>query len=204
MSGKFIIYSLSFLVACLTTESTAFAGGSSEGYSFGNQTSLHIQQTVPSFELSSFGISVNGETVLLKWATTNENGLNHFEIERSEDQHNVKVAGLVLDGISNSSTGKNYQFKEQLIKTGNKCFYRLKGIDKNGQISYSKWLMVKNEPVTRKRRRSWESDMCSAGSVQQQLRLSTHSTISIGCTDCTTAGFGKKLYAVEWTNLVRA
>ena len=171
MSGKFIIYSLSFLVACSTAESTAFAGSASEGYSFGNQTSLHIQQTVPSFELSSFGISVNGETVLLKWATTNENGLNHFEIERSEDQLTVKTAGLVLDGFSNSSTGKTYQFKEQLSKTGNKCFYRLKGIDKNGNISYSKWLMVKNEPVTRKRRRSWESDMCNAGSVQQQLRF---------------------------------
>lgn len=202
MSGKYIFYSLSFLVALSTTESTAFAGRYSGGLSIEDQTSQHIQHTVTSFELSSFGFSVSGETVLLKWATTNENGLNHFEIERSEDQLTVKVTGLVLDGFSNSSSGKNYQFKEQLA--GTKYYYRLKGIDKNGRISYSQWLMVKkDEPVTRKRRRSWESDMCNAGSVQQQ-RLSTHSTISIGCTGCTTAGFGKKLYAVEWTNHGRA
>lgn len=206
MSGKFIIYSLSLLVAISTTESNAFAGMPSGCNSLGNQTSLHIQQKLSFFELSSYSFSLNGETVVLKWATASENGLNHFEIERSEDQHTVKVVGLVLDGFSNGSTGKAYQFKEKLSQSGSaiKCYYRLKGIDKNGQISYSKWLMVKNEPVTRKRRRSWESDMCSAAPVQQQHRLSTHSTISIGCTGCSTAGFGKKLYAVEWTNQHRA
>ena len=93
----------------------------------------------------SFDAVVNGESVLLKWATAYELNNSHFEVERSFDMNSYSTAGLVLDGFTTNGSGKSYQFKDNSaqLKGRSMVYYRLKQFDINGKATYSKILAVR-------------------------------------------------------------
>jgi hypothetical protein len=93
----------------------------------------------------SFDALVNGETVLVKWATGYELNNSHFEVERSFDMNSFNTAGLVLDGFTINGSGKSYQFKDNSaqLKGRSMVYYRLKQVDIDGKATYSKVLAVR-------------------------------------------------------------
>jgi len=79
----------------------------------------------------------NNNTALLQWATTSEVNFSHFELECS---YNATVFTTIASvaGINNPN-GSSYSYTHMLATNATK-YYRLKMIDKNGSISYSKIL----------------------------------------------------------------
>ena len=87
----------------------------------------------------------NNNTVLLNWVTPQAINNNHFEVEQSFDNTNFKTIGLVLDGIETSASERDYLYKDNSTKLlQNKVvYYRLKQIDNDGSVTYSKTIPVK-------------------------------------------------------------
>ena len=91
-------------------------------------------------ELVSFNASVRNNVVLLNWKTATETNNYGFEIERSFDSNNWTKIGFV-NGHGNSNSPKEYFFEDQ--KLSNASYqYRLKQIDNDGAVSYSKIVNV--------------------------------------------------------------
>jgi hypothetical protein len=85
--------------------------------------------------LNFSGYIQNGVAKLL-WATTSENHADKFIVQSSTDGVNFSDVGVVL-AKGYSTTLTNYNFSDESI-TGNVVFYRLKQIDFDGTISYSR------------------------------------------------------------------
>lgn len=97
--------------------------------------------------LLSFTAEKTGkQMVKLKWSTTAETNNQYFEVQRSGDGNNFTTIGKV-NGTASSSAVKQYQFMD--AKAGNINYYRLKQIDKDGQVHYSAIIRVSFDEVIR-------------------------------------------------------
>lgn len=97
--------------------------------------SLDIDAPLP-VTLTSFTAAKEGQTALLKWATTMETNSDRFEIQRSQ---NGKQWGMIGTKQSNgeSSSLKSYNFTDSEPLDGENL-YRLKMIDRDGTFAYSR------------------------------------------------------------------
>lgn len=87
--------------------------------------------------ISYFKGKINGKSNNLTWATSNENYLDHFEIQRSTD-------GVNFNLIGSFTAGKNvYAYTDEKAPSG-LSYYRLKNVDKDGAFSYSEIITVNN------------------------------------------------------------
>jgi len=95
--------------------------------------------------IADFGAVYTDDKVNVKWATTFELSNDHFEVERSTDGVNFKVAGT-LKGQGTSSVKHEYQLNDDLSKNvlnKNDIYYRLKQVDTDGKSVYTKVLVVR-------------------------------------------------------------
>jgi hypothetical protein len=103
-------------------------------------------------EYASLAATATDNSVFINWVTASEQNNSHFEVERSTDMKDFKTVAMVLDGFSTTGTnGKTYKFKEAAgdIKKGKTVYYRLKQIDNDYQVHYSKVMAVQmNTTVT--------------------------------------------------------
>ena len=77
---------------------------------------------------------------LLKWATANEQNNGYFSVERSQDGSQFAAVGRVNSaGAGNTATA--YSYTDAKAPAAN-CYYRLKQVDKDGQFTYSKTILV--------------------------------------------------------------
>ncbi|HWB28015.1 MAG TPA: cellulase family glycosylhydrolase [Chitinophagaceae bacterium] len=87
----------------------------------------------------SFSASTNGKTTQLSWITATEANNKGFEIERGINTTSFTGIGFIpthaING--NSSTPLAYQFTDAYLSL-NTTYYRLKQLDKDGGIHYSK------------------------------------------------------------------
>lgn len=82
-----------------------------------------------------FSGKVDGNSILLEWATMSELNNEHFEIERSVDGKNFVTIGFV-EGAGISSERIDYQFTDNAPEYGYQ-YYRLLQVDYNGVKSYA-------------------------------------------------------------------
>ena len=73
----------------------------------------------------------------LKWSTSNEINLRKFEVEVSKDGISFDRAGTLSASSANAG---NYQFNT--TQSSGKNYYRLKIIDKDGSVAYSKIIPI--------------------------------------------------------------
>lgn len=73
----------------------------------------------------------------LKWSTSNEVNLRKFEVEVSKDGISFDRAGTLSASSANAG---NYQFNT--TQSSGKNYYRLKIIDKDGSVAYSKIIPI--------------------------------------------------------------
>lgn len=89
-------------------------------------------------KLFNFHGDLNGNKIELQWMVNENQEVNQFEIEKSFDGKNFKIAALVF-GTDKTNTD-SYMFYE---KAANKnVSYRIKIIDNNGTASYSNVIAI--------------------------------------------------------------
>ncbi len=103
--------------------------------------SLSVPTSIISHSSSKF-INVEGKVsdnkVKLNWTVKENENADKFEIEKSIDGKQFSLAAIVF-GTDNSNNDE-YQFYE---KAGNeKVFYRIRLIEKNSKIEYSKIIQL--------------------------------------------------------------
>ncbi|MFC7000101.1 T9SS type A sorting domain-containing protein [Rufibacter roseus] len=86
--------------------------------------------------LISFNANKTNNGVLLAWATATEKDNDHFLVQRSLDAVNFVTVGQVA-GNGNSVTVQYYNFLDKAAPSG-VLYYRLKQVDFNGKVEYSK------------------------------------------------------------------
>jgi trimeric autotransporter adhesin len=97
-------------------------------------------------QLISFHGSVNpGNKIALQWKVSNNKTADQFEVQRSGDGKDYTTVALVFS--SEKSDIENYMFYETLTSF-EKVIYRLKMIDKNGQVNYSRALVFQSKLTT--------------------------------------------------------
>jgi hypothetical protein len=88
--------------------------------------------------LLNFTASRNNNVISLTWQTSNEVNTSHFNIQRSTDGTNFTNAGNVT-AKGNSAITNNYSFTDDAKKiNGDKVYYRLQMVDKDGKYTFSK------------------------------------------------------------------
>ncbi|MCB2377376.1 T9SS type A sorting domain-containing protein [Hymenobacter sp. BT635] len=92
-------------------------------------------------ELVSFSAKLRDNTVVLNWATASETNNRGFEVERSSDAKTFKSI-LFKEGAGSATTRTNYEAVDSKPLAG-VSYYRLKQIDTDGTVSYSKAVVVK-------------------------------------------------------------
>ncbi len=90
--------------------------------------------------LSKFEYSLQNNDVKILWETANEYKSDYYEIERSIDATKFEKIGLVK-AAGNSASTRKYSFVDSKPNYFN--HYRLKQVDLDGKITYSKILFVK-------------------------------------------------------------
>lgn len=90
--------------------------------------------TLP-LKLTMFSAILQNDKVRLTWATAEESNMDRFEIQRSNDGNEFKSFGTVI--CRNLTIASSYAFNDYAPFTGT-SFYRLKIVEKNGSITYSK------------------------------------------------------------------
>lgn len=102
-----------------------------------------IKSSAPLFTLAVNYISFTGkmlpsEEVLLEWQAEIDNDHSHFDVEKSAD-------GLSFIKIGRVDANAPFNFTDRTPHKGNN-YYRLKGVDINGKLEYSKIINVQNNP----------------------------------------------------------
>lgn len=93
-------------------------------------------------KLGDFSVVKNGNNALLKWVTSSEFDVSHFEIERSYDGINFTTVGN-KQATGNSASDISYDFSDPISVSSGIIYYRLKSLDIDGKASYSKIVSLK-------------------------------------------------------------
>ena len=118
----------------------------SSGWVLGSGGGVYKNNVPLPVQLSSFTASVASGIVTLNWQTATEVNNFGFEIERAKVNNSngslpfVKIGFVQGHGSSNSP--KKYSFIDNTVSPGNKYSYRLKNVDNDGSISFSKIIDV--------------------------------------------------------------
>ena len=86
--------------------------------------------TILSTNLLSFSGSLQNGMANLQWQTNEEDGINHFEIEKSLDAQTYTTASSI------PAKGNNSNYFLSIMQREDKAFYRLKVIDNDGHFSF--------------------------------------------------------------------
>ncbi len=93
-------------------------------------------------ELMLFSGKVNGKHAQLYWATASEVNTNYFVVEYATDGKNFSIANTVK-AIGNSAVKVEYSSQHlNAFEISNALYYRLKIVDVNGDVSYSKTIKL--------------------------------------------------------------
>jgi hypothetical protein len=86
-----------------------------------------------------------GEYVLLSWESSNETGFKEYVLERSTDGMNYTVVAVVP---GKGGLTAQYAYTDNAgLQSGTKRYYRLRQVDVNGRITYSRTLSVSLQPA---------------------------------------------------------
>jgi hypothetical protein len=86
---------------------------------------------------------LNGNKVGLNWQTINEINTSYFEAERSYDGIAFEKISKVYSVVPNGGNAAYTSTDKDFLNTATALFYRIKIVDKDGKITYSKTVPVK-------------------------------------------------------------
>lgn len=96
-------------------------------------------------KLSSFTAALNSsKQVVLKWETVFEIANERFEVQKSTDGSSFSTI-TSFNSSGDSYNIKQYSYNDISFFTGDIAFYRLRQIDQNNQITYSKTIYINDK-----------------------------------------------------------
>jgi len=98
--------------------------------------------------ITNFSGIVSNEEALLNWYVTENNAVDHFEIERSADGIHFTPVG-VINSHSSESNVASYRYNDPEQITSDGLYYRLKIVNITNHISYSKVIRLSINDNTR-------------------------------------------------------
>ncbi|MEO6314265.1 MAG: DUF1501 domain-containing protein [Chitinophagaceae bacterium] len=104
------------------------------------QMSIFNQLALPVSLLAFTGNWKNG-TVSLQWTTDKETSIDSYEIQRSEDGTNFSKKGTVV--ALNVTSKHEYSYYDNMLQASY-YYYRIKVVERSGQIKYSNVLLLKD------------------------------------------------------------
>lgn len=107
------------------------------------EVAAKITLAVVPLRLVSFGGFLDNNDARLQWITENENGMRMFEVERNFD--GASFTSIKQVDAANRSTRTEYNAVDANITAQSNTgvvYYRLKMIDRNGEISYSRIVKI--------------------------------------------------------------
>jgi hypothetical protein len=132
--------SVSVNTASLTAGPHFFFIRSLDDWGLTSVRELQVNSTLP-VTFTHFSGKVQGNDILLNWATASEQNSSHYEVERStEGRSFVKVGSVTAAG--NSSSASTYHFTDAGLGEGI-YHYRLKQVDVDGRFIYSAVLTLR-------------------------------------------------------------
>ena len=135
-----IIFLLSLMMAYSATQNIAFAQSCA-----GTKLIDEKQAVVAASSdviVVNFNVTATKERILLNWTIDKNQAVDQIEVERSKDEKNFAMTGLVFG--TDQSDKVDYMFYEK--NKGTKFFYRLRVINKDRTVTYSS--IVSPEPAT--------------------------------------------------------
>ncbi len=121
----------------VSTDNDGIANGINSFSPFSITNTQNIILPVTLVNLKAYQI---GNTVKIDWTSLNENNVAAYEVERSANASNFKTIGT-LPAAANEAQSKDYILVDQKpLEASN--YYRIKAIDKDGKIIYSKIALV--------------------------------------------------------------
>lgn len=105
-----------------------------------------IQNNTLPLSIVQIKANKKGKSNIVSFETTNEQNVQYFEIERSNDAKNFEKIGI-LAAKGNAQNTQNYLFNDEKPNVGFN-YYRLKAVDFDGKMQYSKVVMVENTENT--------------------------------------------------------
>ncbi len=142
-------------------------------------------------EFYSFDATVNGNLVNLIWKTVSEKDNKGFEVEKSTDGINYFTIASIAGNGSNSATSL-YQYTDKNAAAGLN-YYRLKQIDFDGTISYSKTVSALVENTSLQIESVYPVPLKGNESLKININAPFDETITVNLTDM----FGKVLFATN-------
>lgn len=101
-----------------------------------------IQPDIVPVELALFAGKEENCLGHINWSTQSEINFSHFELEKSTDGSRFYTI-TSIEGTGSQSQSSTYSFIDKQLKANN--FYRLKSVDFDGQIAYSKIIFIKKD-----------------------------------------------------------
>lgn len=102
------------------------------------QNLAFIISDTPAVELANFSVEEGDSAVRLSWTTSREEGLDFFEVERSDDGSEFFLKGHSKSLGTAGGPARNYHFLDE-DPPEKLTYYRLKMVRKDGSYSYSEW-----------------------------------------------------------------
>lgn len=127
--------------------------------------------------LIDFNGRINGEAIHLQWSTSNEIALAKFELERATALNHFKSMAILP--VHNTNGIHNYIYTDE-YPSGSVLYYRLKMVDVNGSVTYSKIISFRFS------KDSWLNVgivRAATGSLQLQINSSKNTPATIEVSD---------------------
>src|SRR5205823_11967230 len=80
----------------------------------------------------------------LSWTVTNEQSISHYQVERSFDCTRFEPIATISTQTS-TDISKQYSYSDQFSVTSNNICYRIKAINVDGAVMYSKVISLSEE-----------------------------------------------------------
>jgi len=116
--------------------STASGAGNTSEFS-------EIAAIILPVQFVSFDAQLQGDKVLVSWATAQEQNASHFEVQKSTDGISFATIGSVK-AKGNSNSLLNYAFTDNNVAPG-VSYYRLRQVDLDAKYVYTKTVPIRNE-----------------------------------------------------------
>ena len=97
---------------------------------------MDVQQSTLAVSWLSFEALPSGSGIELRWQTAQELNASHFEVEHSINNRDWFYLGTIV-ATGNSNTAQTYRYQHSSPAAGSN-FYRIKEVDQDGKVSYSK------------------------------------------------------------------
>ena len=130
-------------------------------------------------ELAELIAKVNGKDVLINWKTSTEINSNYFEVEKSDNgQIFYSIAKIAAAG--NTSSSQSYSFTDSKPSYYERSiFYRLKMVDKDGTLKYSKVIDVKLKANSLFVKRVFPTYLTVGSTVKTEIVSNKNATVNL-------------------------